>query len=208
MNMNIKALITTLAIIGSSSAAMARPVTITAKAEASWSFGTRTPIVVRDHREPVRAPVYQAPVRYEEPREPMMFPSNNALADDASVYRGGYPIATNKRMGYRDSYQWGHSSWVAITAPTRIDRGRQFIPDLPELGYFSTVRLQNVTGTTNVDDVLIRFKDGTEQVVHVNQKLNHWNSTIDIRLDGARKIQGFVINGSSAYGSAYQVLAL
>lgn len=206
--MNIKALITTLAIIGSSSVAMARP-TFTAKAEASWSFGTRTPVVVRDHRdrEPVRAPVYQAPVRYEE-QEPMMFPSNNALTDDASVYRGGYPTATNKRTHYRDSYQWGYQSWVSITAPTRIDRGRQFIPDLPELGSFSTVRLQNITGTTKIDAVLIRFKDGTEQVVHVNQKLGRWNTTIDIRLDGARKIQGFVINGSSAYGSAYQVLAL
>lgn len=60
--MNIKALITTLAILGSSSVAMARPaVTYSTSAEASFDlrFGTPSKIQVRDrirdHRTPVRS---------------------------------------------------------------------------------------------------------------------------------------------------------
>ena len=50
--MKINALITML-VLGSSSAAMAKPVTVSAHAE--WTFGTRpAPVVVRDHRRPVR----------------------------------------------------------------------------------------------------------------------------------------------------------
>src|SRR5438128_458736 len=57
--MNIKALITTL-VLGSSSVAMARPVTISGSVEASWGYGTApapapAPIV-RDHRMPAPLP--------------------------------------------------------------------------------------------------------------------------------------------------------
>lgn len=191
--MKINALITTLAIVGSSSAAMARPVTFSASAEASWGFGYHDRPVIRDHRyrEPVPAPI----------REPMMFPSNNALTEDASVYQGPLPAAEDRSYGY------GYSgAWLSITAPTRIDRGRQFVTDLPDLGRFHTVRLYNVTGSTAIGSVLIRFKNGEEQVVHVNQTLDRWSPTIDIRLHGARKIHGFVLYGSSAHGAAYQIL--
>lgn len=218
--MNLKALITTFALLGSTSVAMARPATfsVSARASASWNFGTgygQAP-VVRDHRGP--RPVVAPPVVTDgghehcdsEPEERMMFPDNNALTSDASVYKGPVPAAS--RRNGAASFEYGFPAsrqWAALTAPTRIDQGRQFIADLPEIGKFTTVRLQNVTGTTAIGDVLIRFANGGEQIVHVNQKLDRSNPTIEIRLQGgSRALQGFVINGSSAYGSAYQVLAL
>lgn len=206
--MKIKALITTLAILGTTSVAMARP-TFSVQAEAQWSFHTGGSPVVRDHREPVRT--YE-PVRIYEPvvREPMMFPDNNTLTADASVYKGPMPIANIKRSQFRGSYSYYvQPQWTAITAPTRIDRSRQFVTDLPDCGAFTTVRLQNTAGSTKISQVLIRFADGGEQLVKLDTTLDRWTSAIDIRLDGgSRKIHGFVVYGSSAYGSAYQILAL
>jgi hypothetical protein len=199
--MKIKALITTLAILGSASAAMARPV-ITASVEANWSYRSpRTaPVVVRDHRQ----------TTYVDTREPMLFPNNTIMMEDASAYKGPLPIV-NKRTQFRSSYEYGYynQSWLAITAPTRIDRGREYISDLPDLGRFSRIRLQSNAGTTHITQVLVRFKDGGEQLVKLDATLNRWNPVIEFDLDGrSRKIHGFVVYGTSGHGSAYQVLAL
>ncbi|MDQ3339396.1 MAG: hypothetical protein M4D80_29885 [Myxococcota bacterium] len=181
---------------------MARP-GFTATAEASWSYNYGDRPVVRDNRtfRPTYEPTYTHPIRVQDP---MMFPDNNLITEDASTYKG--PLPTGDDEGYYGHYQ--SRSWLAITAPTRIDRGRQFVTDLPDLGRFHTVRLQNVTGQTKVEQVLIRFKNGEEQLVKVNRTLGNWNPTLDIRVDGARKIHGFVVYGRSAHGSAYQILAL
>ena len=75
--MNIKALITTLVIAGSSSVAMARPVTYSASAEAQWSFGyNNTSPVVRDHRN---APIVvrPAPMPVSQPGGDRRLPSPN-----------------------------------------------------------------------------------------------------------------------------------
>jgi hypothetical protein len=207
MDMNIKALITTFALIGSASVAMARPATFTVNAEASWSFGTRTSsndrVVIRDHRGRVNQPAPQ-PIYDDVRDERVMFPSNNVLTEDASVYKGPLPAA---RTGY-----YGHSyrptSWITVTAPTRIDRGRQFISDLPDFGTVSRVRLVSNAGQTSIEKVLVRFADGGEQVVTLNRSLNRWYQTLDFQLNGARKVASFVVYGSSSNGAAYQILAM
>ncbi len=56
--MNIKALITML-VLGSSSVAMARPVTVSGSAQANWSYGTAPAPIVRDHRTPAPAPAFE-----------------------------------------------------------------------------------------------------------------------------------------------------
>lgn len=206
--MNIKALITTLAIIGSSSVAMARPATFSASAEASWSWrtGSRAPIVVRDHR------VHREPVRnyddYVDVREErMVFPNNNVLTEDASVYKGPFPAAHQQ---IDDGYGYGYyrPRWITVTAPTRIDRGRQFISDIPDFGRVTRIRLQHNAGTTAIDKVLVRFADGGEQVINISANLDRWNSALDFRLAGARTIAALVVYGSSSRGAGYQVLAL
>ena len=58
------------------------------------------------------------------------------------------------------------------------------------------------------EQVLIRFKDGSEQLVKLNTRLDRFNPIIDISLDRSKKIHGFVLYGSSSQGSAYQILAL
>ncbi len=214
--MNIKTLITTFALLGSSSIAMARPAAFSASASASWSFNTgrhTSAPVIRDHRGPDRqVDGYHGYESYDSTgcNEPMMFPNNNALTSDASIYKGPLPAARSSEGYGRDEYGFSMPrTWLALTAATRIDHGRQFITDIPDLGAFTTVRLQNVAGMTSIGAVLVRFANGEEQTVQVNQDLSRNNPVVEIRLKGgARILHGFVINGSSAYGSAYQVFAL
>ena len=211
--MNIKALITTFAIIGSSSVAMARPATFTADAQVSWTFGNTSPrpVVIRDHRsQPVQQPVrYEQPVRYYDDfrNERLMFPSNNVLTEDASVYKGPFPVANNRAHLKYNYYTSQQPQWISITAPTRIDRGRQFISDIPDFGAVSRMRLLGNAGQTSIEKVLVRFADGGEQVVTINRNLRI-NQSIDFQLNGARKVAALVVYGASSNGAAYQVLAI
>jgi len=199
--MKIKALITTLAILGTSSVAMARPVTASVSAHASWSFGAR-PTVVRDRRAP-RAVVID-PVRVQRP----IYTDNNRLTDGASVYQGTYP-AMNLQSSLQGEYLPARNAWVAITEPTRIDNGRQFISDLPNLGRFNALRLQNVTGASSIQQVYIQFQNGQEQIVKLDKCLDRFRSTIDINLTGeSRQLKRVIVYGSTDRGSAYQLLAL
>ncbi len=181
--LNIKALITTLAIVGTSSAVMAHPIT---------TF-TSNGYVIHERLQRRR---FQ-PIVVERP----MFTNNNRLAPDASAYYGTYPILdTSSTPGYR--------TWGAITEPTRIDRGRQFISDLPDLGRFDMLRLKNVAGTSHVTQVYIQFQNDQEQVVKLDTCLERGNPTIDIDLTGsARQIKRVIVYGSSDRGAAYQLLA-
>jgi hypothetical protein len=207
--MKIKALITTLVIAGSSSVAMARPVTVSASAEASWRFGTSQS--VRDHRYEDRPVVVNHRDGYRRPDvvtvlPAPMHPNNNNIGADASEYVGPRPVVT-KRARYESRYS--QSSWMAITAPTRIDAGRQFIRMGAELGSVNRLRLQNTAGESSISQVAIRFVDGQTQVIRVDQKLDRWNPSIALDLDGSsRQIEDIIVYGTTARGSAYQVFAL
>src|SRR5687768_8477657 len=130
MDMNIKALITTL-ILGSSSAAMAKPV-VTFTGSASVNLGSdyavrdhRTPRpIVRDHRDhdcvdPAPAPVVYRPVRPLPPREPWFNPTNT----NGSVYIGTYGHSSLAHSRGRWSMP---RAWFSLTEPTRINGGREF----------------------------------------------------------------------------------
>jgi len=86
--MNIKALITTLAIVGSSSVAMARPAshstvsTVTASAQASVNFGFGP--TIRDHRT-TPAPVYQQPQFGRDYRESQYDRMNRFVTLDSDL---------------------------------------------------------------------------------------------------------------------------
>ena len=93
--MNIKALITML-VLGSSSVAMARPVTVSATAEASWTYGTAPAPIVRDHRTqvPARAPAYQTD--YHRPhRSPPFVPVWTTLGAMNRIADGEMSFAVN-----------------------------------------------------------------------------------------------------------------
>lgn len=201
--MKIKALITAL-VLGSSSVAMAQPLTINASARVSWGVGSSGP-VVRDHRD-ARPIVVNDRLRNLPRFQEALYPNNNRLGGDASTYVGPRPAPMMHHGNGYDSYR---PSWLAITEPTRIDRGRQFIAVGTDLGRFRQLRLRNTVGWSMITQIKIDFGNNVIQTVDLNQRLDRYNPVIDIDLDGyARSINRVIVYGSTANGSAYQLLAL
>jgi len=225
--MNIKALITTL-ILGSSSAAMAKPVTFSAGA--SMSLGYDTQPAVRDHRAPVAhdhancdttpAPVYSRPEPvYTRPvrpvwQEPFFSPTNTQVAARSSTYIGSIGRAPANRFGRHTSYYSAPvRAWFNLTEATRIDSGREFFNILGKSGQLSQIRLQNLGGRSEIKQVAIEFDNGDRnqrtQVVRFDTMLDRNNPTLTIDLDGGyRTVKRIIVYGSTGRGAAYQIQAM
>lgn len=155
--MNIKALITTLGILGSSSIAMARPATYTASANASWSFGYDSGPVVRDHRYDTDRTVRTTRTQFQRDR----------WAD-----RPGYGYDYQPRgMTLAEGLQFGNSEY------------RKDILVGASAGRFNAIRLDSDGGTTFVKEVRVEFLDGGFQSIQVNRNLNG-NGSMTFDLDG------------------------
>ena len=189
--MNLKALITTL-VLGTSSAAVASPtVTVGGSVEASIKFGTPSsrPVVVRDHRMP--APGWDRDYGFQPPV--FAGPSNIKLNSDSSEYIG--PIYSMPR--------WNERAWTKLTDPTRIELTRQIVR---VSGRFDALMLQNVTGSSSIRLVKIRFADGgSDQTIMLNQNLNSYRSTIQLNVQH-RPIEYIVVYGTTNFNSSYRVL--
>jgi hypothetical protein len=209
--MNLKALITTL-ILGSSSLAMAQPVTFSAGAKVTVGFnsGYESRPVVVDHRRlppvpapaPVADPCAPAPIAQPlpvVPVRPVYFnPDNTTVAATSSTYIGSKPFMTQ----YRDGRHW-----VALTEPTRIDSGREFINFGTDGARFSQIKLFNNRGSSHIQQIAIEFVGGGTQKVVLNQMLTSSNPiTIDLT-GGFRPINRIIVYGSTNFGSSYQILA-
>ena len=187
--MNLKALITTF-VLGSSSVAMAHPVSAPVPA-------------------PVPAPVYQPiaqPIR--GPMPPQYAPGYEPTVYQPQVYQ---PTVYQPQVYQPTVYQPRHhrAAWTTLGGVNQIADG----PMAFRVGrfgeQFSTLRLQSDAGKSLIQRVMIRFADGCTQVVEVNQYLNASNPAITIDLDGrARQIAKVTVIGRNARQSAYRVLAI
>jgi hypothetical protein len=216
--MNLKALITSL-VLGSSSLAMAQP-TATFSAGASVSFGYPSPspaVIVRDHRFPTVQPaasdpcntntVTPVPAYYRGQRpvaiEPVVYnnPANTRINATGSEYVGTMPFQTMR---------WFRApEWVPVTEPTRIDNGREFF-NLRAAGSFSKIQLFKNRGASFIKQVTIETLNPytgriDTQVVRIDRELTS-SFTIDLA-GGRRQINRVIVYGSTAQGSAYQILA-
>jgi hypothetical protein len=225
--MSIKALITTL-ILGSSSAAMAKPV-VAFSGSASVSLGTnayvrdhRAPVVVRDHRHdddcddaPVvrPAPIYTQPV-YQPVRpiyrEPWFNPTNTRVTASGSTYLGAFGRGA---LGLHRDHAWHRPAmWFNLTEATRIDSNREFFNLRQSGGSFSKIKLQNLGGRTEIRQVAIEYRTrrGIEtQKVRLGMIMDRSNPSMTINLSGdSRTIQRVIVYGESGRGSAYQILAM
>ena len=153
--MSIKALITTLAIVGSSTAAMAQP-TASFSASASWSYGRQPSApVVRDHREyrgyrtqpqPI---VYAPPSPTSHPTWVTEQPCEKMLLDGLTFNAGEYR---------KDVLVLGK-------------------------GRFNDVIVQGEGGQTFVNKVVIEFTGGSVQVIPVDKYLSG-SQKLTFDLDG------------------------
>ena len=164
--MNTKALITTLAVLGStSSLAIARPAPeYSASAHVSWNLGaparaypTPAPLV-RDHRYVAPAPVVVRPV----------------------AQRYGRDIDWNRGNGW--SYERPSAAILADGLRYNTGEYRKDIV-LEGRGRFNTLTVNEDGGCTFIKEVRIEFLDGTGQSIPVNQTLNG-NQSLTFDLDG------------------------
>src|SRR6185436_11948358 len=108
-----------------------------------WNTGAghvRRPTVI-DHRHP--APVAVRPIFFN--------PNNTTVGATASTYVGSKPCLAERRDFGR---------WVALTEPTRIDSGREFIAIGAEAGQFQRIKLFNNRGSSHIEQVAIEFVGG------------------------------------------------
>ena len=187
--MNLKALITSLCILGSSAAAMARPVTITASAHASWSYGAPAPIV-RDHRAP----------RVLHTRDTWSAPNPGAVCGPAEAPAAPPPFVPQ---------------WTTLGTVNQIVDGEmafRVAPSERRGAPYSLVKLQWASGKALVYRVKIQFASGRTQEVAINKYLNASTPvlSVDVAREGrdASPITSVTIIGRNARQSAFSVLAI
>lgn len=125
------------------------------------------------------------------------------------------PVQTYDRDRDRDRDRpyhrpyWRNNTWVALTSPLHLDRGRTMI-DVNQRRAFQQLRLQQTSyGMTVVDRVIVRFENGERQVINVNQRLSTRNPMINIDLDGRmRRVDRIIVLGDSRRGGAIQVFGI
>ena len=100
------------------------------------------------------------------------------------------------------------SAWVALSTPVQLTGGRDVI-DVRDRGTFTQLRIQTSSGASLLDRVLIRFADGSRQVVNLDQSLSPRNPRMEILLDGNnRRIDSIQLLGSSRRNAAVQVFGI
>lgn len=175
--MNTKALITTLAVLGStSSLAMAHPAhdpaPVSASAYVSWNSGNA----------PVGgyAPEYQAPIvrdhRYAPPPPPA-----RVVVRPVVQYRGD-------DWGRRDGGGYDRQSRSTLLADDLTYHAGEFRKDidLQGRGRFNAVTLHEDDGCNFIAQVVIEFTGGAVQSIPVNQTLEA-NQSMTFDLDGTNR---------------------
>ena len=135
----------------------------------------------RDHREqlPMAAPTSTPDVR--DHREPMPAPQAS----------------------------WKHRlQWTTLAGSAQITGRSEFIRVGARAGAFDRLKLQQLTGTTQIKLVQVNFSNGQSQWVRLNTTLNRHNTVASIMLDGQnRSIKSIVVYGSGNARASYAILA-
>lgn len=206
--MSGKALITLL-LVGSSSAALARP--------ASGHF-QRATVVTRDHRAAPRVERNAARgrdrIRVDRRWDQARLRGRTGrferfdrdrgrwrpriVVQPAPSYTPSYaPIYT---PSYAPSYAYGIApSGVALLAPTTLaGDGRLYIAGGD--ASLTTLQLSATSGDTRVDQVIVEYADGATQVIPVHQELAIESPSITLGLDRRDPVARIVLYGQSEYG--------
>jgi len=99
-------------------------------------------------------------------------------------------------------------SWVALSEPFALTRTWRPI-DVEEVGTFTQLRVQTTRGATQLERVIVQFKNRTRQVVDLDQRLDVGAPKIDILLAGeSRRIDRVVVVGESSRNATVQVFGI
>jgi len=100
------------------------------------------------------------------------------------------------------------SSWVSLAEPMQLTRGRDRI-GVEQRGTLTQLRIQTVAGASYIQRVIVRFKDGSRQVVEVNRTVDLNNRMLQFYLDGNnRRVDSIAVIGRSRRNAAIQVFGI
>lgn len=199
--MNIKSIIASLVLAGSSSAAMASPVTFSGSVQAGVTInGGYTQPVIRDHRtydndwvRDHRTGTYASYATFAQP-EPVDNCTNVSIDGGVSFYRGW--------MGAMPPS--GHAS-ITLTSPTKIMNGAEIFTLGPSKGGFQELTFNASSGATFIQSVKLVMGKGDVQIVPVDAWLSGRNPSFTFDVDGrrGRVIQSITVVGTSQPGARY-----
>ena len=100
-------------------------------------------------------------------------------------------------------------AWLTLGTVNQIIDGDMAFYVGHRTSKLSTLKLQNLTGKTLVQRVLIQFANGRTQTVELNQYLMASSPTLTIDVQGeARSVTKVTVVGRNARQSAYSLLAV
>ena len=194
--MSLKSFVTTLVLLGSSTAALADPsFSFGASASVGGSVDIRDHRVndwrwIRDHRHPVEQPgVVMQPVAITDQC------ANVRIGPTSSKYIGPIGYAAQGR-------------WITLVQPTKIGHKGEEIDVGTDKGRFRSLQLVPVNGATYINDVVVEFGNGEYQRVSLDRTLTS-STRIDLNIHSyrGRAIKRIIVEGSSGFGSRYSILA-
>ena len=140
--------------------------------------------VFRDHRDPMPAPI-------------------QVNAPDARDHREPMPQAQQDHDG------WQHRTrWTTLASSAKIVGTKEYIRVGVRAGKFDQLKLQTVSGKTQIKLVQINFANGQSQTVRLNTTLDRNNTIATIALTGQnRAITSITVYGAGNARSSYSILA-
>ena len=106
---------------------------------------------------------------------------------------------------------WQHQHrvrWTTLASSAKINGTREIIRVGAQAGRFDQLKLETISGKTQIKLVQINFANGGSQLVQLNTTLDRNNTVATISLKGeSRAISGIVVYGSSNARGAYSILA-
>jgi hypothetical protein len=155
--------------------------------------------------------VAMAQPRWHDPAPVVVNPPTPVRDQRANDHYGFGDDARGAGWRYRDdgrSERRYRPSWVALNEPMQLRHGRDVI-DVNTRGTFTQLRLQTTQGASQIDRVIIKFRDGSRQVAQINRRLDPRSPMVEVPLDGNnRQIDSIVVTGTSQRNGAIQVFGI
>jgi len=197
--MNAKSIFTVLALVGSSTAALAAPAgepcdTPAAPAHQTIVAPVVRPIAVGEYNPSMPGRIYRRPVEYKPVYRPAPV-EYTPVYRPAPVFRPA-PVEIKREvsLGSQTSRWFGNKTFVVGNY----------------MGRFQTLKLESERGRSFIDTVTIKFVDGRVQTVRLDKNLDKGDPCLTIDLAGnfPRAIASVTVRGVNARRSAFELKAV
>jgi hypothetical protein len=130
-----------------------------------------------------------------------------AFAAPSPAYRDDAPIVRDHREV--PVQQWKHrTQWTTLASSAKIIGTKEYIRVGAKAGTFDQLKLQTISGKTQIKKVQINFANGESQTVRLNTTLDKGNQIATIDLAGKdRAISSIIVFGSANARGSYAILA-